>query len=117
MSTQRDELAELIANAEYPNMEPPWSERKDRSPVKWYSRKYADAVIAAGWTKPRTVTTVEELHGLPLGSVIIDSDPCVLQMLEKSAIGGAEWAQPNEERIYPSGHVTLPATVLYEPTA
>lgn len=70
MSTQRDELAELIATAEYPNLDPPWAERKDRSPVKWYSRKYADVLIAAGYRKPRTIRTVEELDALDADSVL-----------------------------------------------
>lgn len=70
MNTQRDELAELIANSEYPNMEPPWPARKDRSPVKWYSRKTADAVLAAGYRKPRIITGPEDLRGLGCGSVV-----------------------------------------------
>ena len=111
MTTQRDELAAEIADVYLSNM--------GAGPLAGKVTQFdlAEAILAAGYRKPRTITSVEELHGLPLGSVIIDSDPSVLQMLEKSAIGGAEWAQPNEERIYSSGHVTLPATVLYEPAA
>ena len=48
---ERDELAELLATTEYPHLDPPWKERGDRSPVKYYSRKKADAVIAAGYRK------------------------------------------------------------------
>lgn len=47
----RDELAELIANTEYPDLEPPWKAREDRSPVKYFSRKQADAILAAGYVK------------------------------------------------------------------
>lgn len=48
---ERDELAELLANEEYPNLSPAWKDRADRSPVKYYSRKRADALIAAGYRK------------------------------------------------------------------
>lgn len=74
MSGQRDELAELIANTENPTLAPAWPDRADLSPVKFYSRKTAEAILAAGWTKPRTITTVEELDALPEGTLI--STPC-----------------------------------------
>lgn len=31
-----------------------------------------DVILAAGYRKPRTVTTVEELDALPVGSVVLD---------------------------------------------
>ena len=110
---ERDELAELIANAEYPNMDPPWSERKDRSPVKWYSRKYADAVIADGWTKTRRITTAEELDALAFASVVLDDDGDVY----RSGINNGEtaWWQAGPQGMFRT--VALPATVLWEPTA
>lgn len=116
MSDERDELAELIASAEYPNMNPPWAERKDRSPVKYYSRKYADVLIAAGYRKPRTITTVEELDALALDSVILDADDMTLQLdyiLDDPSI--KFWSQPGSEGRNGNGYVTLPATVLWEP--
>lgn len=61
------------------------------------------------------VNSVEELDALPVGSVILDGDPCVLQMVEKSSIVGSEWAIANEEHIYTTGKITLPARVLYRP--
>ncbi|HJX77309.1 hypothetical protein [Glutamicibacter sp.] len=61
------------------------------------------------------VNSVEELDKLPAGSVILDGDPCVLQMVEKSSIVGSEWAIANAEHIYTTGKITLPARVLYRP--
>lgn len=59
------------------------------------------------------VTTVEELDALPIGSVILDGDPAVLQMVEKSSLVGSEWAMANEEHIYTTGKITLPARVIH----
>ncbi|WP_427017841.1 hypothetical protein ACQCSX_04300 [Pseudarthrobacter sp. P1] len=74
MSTQRDELAELLADTEYPDMSPAWEDRADRSPVKYFSRKTADALIAAGYTRPRFIapdTAGAELEALAVGSVVL----------------------------------------------
>lgn len=60
-----------------------------------------------------TITTVAELDALPIGSVILDGDPAVLQMVEKSKIVGSEWAMANEEYLYTSGKITLPARVIH----
>lgn len=60
-----------------------------------------------------TITTVEELDALPIGSVILDGDPAVLQMVEKSSLVGSEWAMANEEHIYTTGKITLPARVIH----
>lgn len=110
---ERDELAEIIANAEYPNMEPPWCERKDRSPVKWYSRKYADKILAAGYRKPRTITTIQELATLKSDAVVRDSDCRVLELMWDD--GGPYWSGMGDGDFF--NPPTLPATVLYEPTA
>lgn len=49
--TERDELAELLAYMQYGPLTPPWSERGDLSPVKFFNRKYADALMKAGYRK------------------------------------------------------------------
>jgi hypothetical protein len=119
MSTARDELAELIASAEYPNMNPPWAERKDRSPVKWYSRKYADVLIAAGYRKPCQITTVEELDALAVGSVVLHSGrafqhypayPAPFNEYRKWKCTDGGFVRSTKD-----GSAILPATVLYEP--
>ena len=58
MSNERDELAAVVNGAD-------WTSR---------SQTIADAVLAAGYRKPRQVTTIEELETLPRKSVILDVD-------------------------------------------
>ena len=49
--SERDELAELIATTKYKNLRPAWAERDELSPVKYFSLKQADAILAAGYRK------------------------------------------------------------------
>jgi hypothetical protein len=73
----------------------------------------ADVIIAAGYAKPRVITTLEELDALPDGSVI----------QANNGLGGAairedrQWYMPNPfyKWEYDSNKVTLPAIVLFEP--
>lgn len=72
----------------------------------------ADDVIGAGYTKPRTITTIEELVALRNGAAILDSDGDVAQKI------AGQWCG------YETGPLTdrsvsafLPATVLYEPAS
>lgn len=102
MSTERDELIDIIDN-------------------RWHGYGYspegsADAILASGYRKPRTITTVEELNALPVRSVIRGN-----WLAEK-------WAEPEGECWHIAGKALswfteqlasyngLPATVLYEPT-
>ena len=67
----------------------------------------ADAILAAGYRKPRTITTVEELDALPERSVVRDATTDVLERL------GGRWYCGD----FPGLAPTLPATVLWEPEA
>jgi len=62
----RDELAQLIASTadEFCML------RTGDIPIAT-DHAAADAILAAGYTKPRTITTVEELDALPEGSVVL----------------------------------------------
>ena len=73
----------------------------------------ADAIIAAGYRKPRTITTAEELGKLAEGVVIIDQDGDVV-----IADPGPEdmwFRQIDETWPLPAGAIFLPATILHEP--
>ncbi|MDN4644956.1 hypothetical protein [Arthrobacter sp. PsM3] len=72
----------------------------------------ADAILAAGYTKPRTVTTRDEVAALPEGSVLIDSAGDVAQ-LRHGLWCSYETAAMTHGRMAKY----TPATVLYEPTA
>lgn len=71
----------------------------------------AEALITKGYRKPRTITTVEGLAALPLGSVIRDGDE---ELMEKTDNGWCCWVYVEG---FLSSELTLPAIVLYEPDA
>lgn len=69
------------------------------------TRLMADAVLAAGYTKPRIITTVEELAALPDGTVIAEDYATHQRILGGwCTFGGPKGTRPE-----------LPATVLHEP--
>ena len=76
----------------------------------------ADAILAAGYRKPRTIDTVEEANALPAESVI-QSDAGLIY--EKYADeDGREfdyWLLPGEQRAQAAAKIDFPATVLLEP--
>lgn len=86
--TARDELADLIASVTidtksgdvlrvHPDGGTPVFERDQRT---------ADALLAAGYRRPRTITTTQELDALPFESVIRDREGHVLE----------RWGGPDE---------------------
>ena len=68
MSTERDELAEEIAG--YRLGEGYYAVDIGSSDAL----AIADDILAAGYRKPRTVSTVEELDALPQETVVLDCD-------------------------------------------
>jgi len=65
--TERDELATLITRTRHVralHLELP------ASIINHVTGGIAEAILAAGYRKPRTVTTVEELDALPAGTLI-----------------------------------------------
>ena len=69
---------------------------------------YAEAILAAGYRKPRVVTTVEELYELPIGSAIVDATDLVY-VRDSGGRKPCKVAQAGE-----FAFVSLPAMVLYE---
>jgi hypothetical protein len=72
----------------------------------------ADAVIAAGYSKPRTITTVEELDALPRLAVVRPRAE-MSAVLEKHTM----WHEAGSRDLVTSSEIFLPATVLWEPEA
>jgi hypothetical protein len=73
----------------------------------------ADAILATGWIKPRTITTVEELDALPHEAVVQDAGGFILEHWEEPEdriwkAAGNEWAWSTDD-------ITLPAQLLYAP--
>jgi len=76
------------------------------------------AVLAAGYRRPRTVTTVEELDALPEGTVIRDASGVVRDRFNDSETDAALWLRPGASGWMLSrnfGDKNFPATVLHEP--
>ena len=103
---ERDELATIISDNEV------------AAGGRWttYPHVTAAAVLAAGYHKPRTITTVEEVAECEESTVL------------RSAIGNVYvkdadlddesitwWTAGGTEHEYPNDRIALPATVLYEP--
>ena len=97
----RDELAQTIADAAdgFRNLSP------GRTPTT-QDLTAADAILAAGYRKPRTITAVEDLDALSVGSILRD------------AAGMAWHIYTDDEsfrRYLGADFTQFPATVLYEP--
>jgi hypothetical protein len=77
--------------------------------------KAVERILAAGYVKPRTVTTVEELDALPVGAVV-RSDIGVVY--EKDAYFNEPdnpfWTSVGDAHQYASRRISFPATVLFE---
>lgn len=73
---------------------------------------YADAILAAGYSKPRQVSTVAELEGLPDGSVIRDKFNDVSE--RRAGYWCGYDTAPLSDQIVKK---YLPAAVLYTPDA
>lgn len=96
MSTARDELATYINDV---LLNKAWEESGE---------EVVDKVIANGWIKPRTITTVEELEALHM--VVIRYDTGIIANI----VNGKAYCFGYEQSA-PVSAIALPATVLWEP--
>lgn len=107
-NTERDELAELTDLLSGPEL---WEDFGNDIP-EFQPTRGADAVLAAGYRKPRTITTGEELDTLPEGTIILDKESDAVQNQNgywHSTDGHTFDAVEQSEY--------LPAVVLWEPNA
>ena len=111
-TTPRDRLAKLLADDWNP----------DRAPVLTAMfRDYAQTALNAGWRPPaRTVSTVEELYALAVGSVVVEGDhgtPDDTGMGFKTMPGVFHRFIDGWYVVagYGPRDVPLPATILWEP--
>ena len=82
----------------------------------------ADAILAAGYVKPRVITTLEDLDALPIGAVCLDSEEQMIRIVRKEPYSMSY--SPVPENFWDMGGgmlhrddmVDLPLTVLWEPT-
>jgi len=110
-TSARDELALVLANAQ--RFRNGSSMLPSADHVSRLALDDADAVLAAGYSKPRTITTVAELDDLPEGAVVLDPLETVAICIGRGlwTMGGDEYTA--EELA--DDWLTFPATVLHEP--
>ncbi|MEV7472258.1 hypothetical protein AB0N33_00910 [Pseudarthrobacter oxydans] len=112
MSDERDELVKLIAEAD-------GSGHFLRNGRNFAYGPLADAILAAGYRRPRQVTTVEELDALPVGSVVrtagTDTDDPRVAVKDGMWKSESEWfvADSSEWCLDSTELDDLPATVLH----
>lgn len=111
----RDELVKVIYTSHRGNTQVDLidNRRLQGSQLAW-ARLAADALVASGWQKPRSITTVEELDALPFEAVVRDAEGHVLERW-----GDADevlWTTVMVNAFIPRDAIALPAAVLYEPT-
>lgn len=121
--SDRDDLARLIFVADN------WKQSEADSLNDWdawtgggkdsYAHRTADAILAAGWVKPRTITTRAEANSLPDRSAFITPGEIIFRKWE-NYYGEGKHAWERElgqmvpaEMLSESGH--FPAVVLHEP--
>lgn len=110
MSAERDELADDLADSIF----------RYTGVTTSSSKSMADELLAAGYKKPRTITTVEELDALPLCSIVMNngSNPHAWQKRTDIHVGDAWYLTSDTDygmdsyAIFEDGDT---ATVLYEP--
>jgi hypothetical protein len=103
----RDELAETIGGCmgqwEVPGNLDEWE-------------MIADAILAAGYSKPRTITTVEDLDALPVGTVVLSD--AYRRHVGDWQVAFQRWDDGDWHRGGRAAHTLpdyiIPATVLYE---
>ena len=97
-NTQRDELTKLISSR--------------------HTMAAADAILAAGYRKPRTITTVEELDALPVEAVVrSDMGNVYIKDHDLDNPTDTWWVAGGGVSEYQSNRILLPATVLHAPDA
>ena len=105
----RDLLAQIIN--EYMEADVPETVADKHEPVD-ADYAMADAILAAGWLPPaRTVTTVEQLDALPVGSIVRDDERAALDEKWDDNL----WAEVGYEYTFSSISIHTPVTVLWEP--
>ena len=81
-----------------------------------FTAHQTDMLTAAGYSKPRTITTVAELDALPVGAVVHWKGTTATRSFQ-SEPAGLNWVAIGSAMGYSVHEFNLPVTVLYEPSA
>lgn len=99
-TTQRDELSGIVAS----------NFRIHPNKVAYVDHHAAaDAILAAGYRKLRTITTVDELDALQHGSIVIN------KLGEAISKYGEHWFFPGVKHRFAVSAIALPASILHVP--
>lgn len=104
MSNEREQLADLVLPVLEKCFDSDWNAT--------YSEMVASIVLTAGYSKPRTISTVEELAIVKNGTVV-RSDAGTIACRFDAERG----VTLGDDRAFPWGVLALPVTVLWEPEA
>ncbi len=111
----RDELAEIITSYYRAKSGlPPLDVLPELPTHAKVDEPLADAILAAGYRKSRTITTDEEMAEAPKGIVVRELDGLIWEK-QGDGEGGAFWVETGDDQEYEYTEISLPATVLYEP--
>lgn len=73
----------------------------------------ANEILAAGWSRPRMVTSLNGVDALDVETIIRDADGHPKEKM--SGPDGEYWAAPGDRRKYDPHEIWFPVTVLWEP--
>lgn len=105
----RDELAAVIVEA--------YGEDPSECPCE-QDFDVAAHILAAGYSKPRTIETVEELDALPVETVVrSDMGNIYVKDYDMDDPSAIWWVTAGAVSEFQSNRILLPATILYEPEA
>jgi hypothetical protein len=116
MSNERDELALILVNTQRARYDLPPRETTDHCSETCWAEVVA--ILAAGYRKPKVVTTAEELDALPVGSVVLHNGrafqhyqayPAPFDEYQKWKCGDGGFVRSTKD-----GSSILPATILHE---
>jgi hypothetical protein len=110
----RGTLSNTVCNASlYTKRAQPYLLGSDMSAVL---DRTADAILAAGYSKPSTIETVEELDALPVETVVrSDMGNIYVKDYDPDDPSAIWWVTAGAVSEFQSNRILLPATVLYEP--
>lgn len=112
MSAERDELAAVVDASRTRRVH--YDGDPYGSVVICGPEEIADAILAAGYRKPRQVTTAAELWSMPVGSVVLDSRGNAFQRVYSDEPAGLNWYGVGVRWGSTASEITLPVTVLHE---
>ncbi|QDM57125.1 hypothetical protein SEA_WHACK_62 [Rhodococcus phage Whack] len=119
----RDELAELLRDAELPNTYYHQDDGQGTPAIRPATPDEAaemalDVMEAAGWSKPRTVNDVDQLEALPAGTVLRNNKSGrVFEKARDKGAGKSKWMRMQDRWVYETYEILNESTwtVLFTP--